>query len=102
MFCFSCSIAFVQLYIVDVYVARADAALMIMNGVKNVAAFAISYGVVPWNTSAGYAVPFGVLAVLVVVAHVPVLALLWKGQQIREWSAKHFEDAKPTYHGDSF
>ncbi|KAK0758173.1 hypothetical protein N5P37_009474 [Trichoderma harzianum] len=102
MFCFVTANNLTQTYLVDIYEARADATLVVLNGFKNFAAFGISYAVVPWNTSAGYAEPFGVLAALVFVAHIPIFIFWWRGKEIREWSAKHWKEAKPSHHGDAF
>ena len=84
------------------YLARGDATLVVVNGFKNVAAFGISYAIIPWNTSAGYAVPFGVLAAIIAVAHMLMAALWWKGKTIRAWTARKYDDAKETHHGEAF
>jgi hypothetical protein len=102
MFSFLVACNLTQTYLMDVYIARADAALVIQNGFKNIAAFGISYAIVPWNNASGYAIPFGVLAVIVFLAHVPVFVLWKKGPEIRGWSGKMWEAARPSQHGDSF
>ena len=102
MFAFVTANSLVQTYLVDIYEARADATLVILNGFKNLAAFGISYAIVPWNMSAGYAIPFGVLAAIVFTAHFPVFIMWWKGEQIRAWSATIWDEAKPSHHGDTF
>ena len=102
MFAFLVAANLTATYLIDVYIARADASLVILNGFKNFAAFGISYAIIPWNTASGYAIPFGVLAVLVFLAHVPVFVLWWKGPQIREWSGKIWKEARPSHHGDTF
>ena len=101
-FAFLVAVNLTQMYLIDVYEARADATLVIQNGLKNLAAFGISYAIVPWNTAQGYEVPFGVLAALVFLAHVPIFVFWWKGPQIREWSGKIWKEARPSHHGDSF
>jgi hypothetical protein len=84
------------------YLARADAALVIINGFKNLAAFGISYAIIVWNNASGYAISFGVLGVIVFLAHVLAGVLWWKGDKIRRWTANKFEDGKETYHGEVF
>lgn len=102
MFTFLVAATLTQTYLVDVYIARADATLVIMNGLKNFAAFGISYAVVPWNTKSGYSISFGVLAIISVVAHLPILIFWWRGARIRAWSEKVWKEARPTHHGDCF
>jgi hypothetical protein len=102
MFSFITANALTQTYLIDIYEARGDCVLVIVNGFKNFAAFGISYAIVPWNTSAGFGEPFGVLAALVLVAHIPIFILWWKGAQIREWSGKIWKSARPSHHGDAF
>ncbi len=102
MFCLVTAANLSQTYLVEVYQARGDATLVVLNGCKNFASFAISYAVVPWTTAAGYAQPFGVLAAIVFAAHIPVFVVYWKGRQIREWSGKIWVSARPTHHGDDF
>jgi hypothetical protein len=102
LFGFICANSLTFAYLVDVYLARADATLVIVNGFKNVAAFSISYAIIPWNTSSGYAVPFGVLGVIVFLAHVLIALLWWKGEAIRAWTAKRYDEAKETHHGEVF
>ena len=69
---------------------------------KNLAAFGISYAIVPWNTSAGYTVPFVVLAVILFVAHLLMVVVYFKGEAIRRWTAERFETARTSHHGDAF
>jgi hypothetical protein len=101
-FCFICSLSISFAYLLDIYEARTDTVMVIYNGVKNLAAFGISYAIIPWNTSAGYSVPFGVLAVIVFVAHLLMLVCYWKGEALRRWTAERFETGKATAHGDTF
>ncbi len=102
MFSFAVSANVAQTYLVDVYLARADAALVIVNGFKPWASFGLSYALVPWNTASGYAIPFGVLAVIAFSAYIPLAIFWWKGVQIRAWTEKIWKDARPTHHGDAF
>ena len=102
LFGFICASSLSLAYLVDIYLARADAAFVIVNGLKNVAAFGISYAIIPWNMSAGYAVPFGALAAVVFAAHSIILVLWWKGAAIRRWTAVRFVDAQETHHGETF
>ncbi|KEF59711.1 uncharacterized protein A1O9_04557 [Exophiala aquamarina CBS 119918] len=101
-FCFICSLSISFAYLLDVYEARMDTVMVIFNGMKNCAAFGISYAIVPWNTSAGYSVPFGGLAVVLFVAHVLMLVNYFKGEALRKWAAERFETARATHHGDAF
>lgn len=101
-FCFICSLSISFAYLLDVYEARMDTVMVIYNGMKNLAAFGINYAIIPWNTSAGYTVPFVVLAVILLVAHVPMLVVYFRGEAIRQWSARRFVTAKTSHHGDAF
>ncbi|KAK5421905.1 hypothetical protein LTR06_000162 [Exophiala xenobiotica] len=101
-FCFICSLSISFAYLLDVYEARMDTVMVIYNGMKNLAAFGINYAIIPWNTSAGYTVPFVVLAVILAVAHVPMLVIYFKGEAIRQWSAQKFRTARTSHHGDAF
>lgn len=66
-------------YMAETYLEHADSALVMLNALKNLAAFGIVYAVTPWNTHSGYAVAFGCLAVVLFTAHAPVLLLYYKG-----------------------
>ncbi|EXJ74239.1 uncharacterized protein A1O5_02535 [Cladophialophora psammophila CBS 110553] len=101
-FCFISSLSISFAYLLDVYEAKMDTVMVIDNGMKNLAAFGISYAIVPWNTSAGYTVPFAVMAVILLVAHLLMALVYFKGEQMRKWSAQHFESARTTHHGDAF
>lgn len=79
-----------------------DMVMVIYNGMKNLAAFGISYAIVPWNTSAGYSVPFGVMAVILFMAHLLMVLNYFKGEALRSWTAGRFKTAKVTHHGDAF
>ena len=79
-----------------------DTVMVIYNGMKNLAAFGISYAIVPWNTSAGYSIPFGVLAVVVFVGHLPMLLTYFKGEVIRQWTFRKFTTGKTAQHGETF
>jgi hypothetical protein len=92
----------VYAYFLDIYEARTDAVLVIFNGTKNFAAFGITYGVIRWNSSAGYKIPFLVMAAILLVAHLTMLTLYFTGAELRRWSAKRFVTARSTQHGDSF
>jgi len=85
-----------------VYLERADAALVVLNGLKNWSACGIVYAVTPWNTRSGYAVAFGCLGVILFVFHLPVF-ILWKwGEKIRKWEANKFDSAKENEHDATF
>ena len=101
-FGFVCANSIVYAYFLDVYEARADAVLVIFNSTKNLAAFAITYAVIPWNISAGYTTPFVVLAVILLFAHLLMVASYFNGGSIRPWSAQRFVAGRETHHGDTF
>lgn len=101
-FCFVSSISVSFAYLLDIYEARTDSVMVVYNGVKNLAAFGISYAIVPWNTASGYTVSFSVLAVILFVAHLPIALCYWKGQEMREWTAARFATGQQTAHGDTF
>ncbi|OAP63485.1 hypothetical protein AYL99_02712 [Fonsecaea erecta] len=101
-FCFIASLSISFAYLLDVYEARMDTVMVIDNGMKNLAAFGISYAIVPWNTSAGYSIPFAVMAVILFVAHLLMAVVYLKGEAMRKWSAQRFESARTTHHGDAF
>jgi hypothetical protein len=89
-------------YFADVYLERADVALVVLNGLKNFSAFGLVYAVTPWNEHSGYAVAFGCLGVILFVFHIPMF-ILWKwGDKIRKWQAGKFTSAKENEHGASF
>lgn len=101
LFSFTSAAAILFAYLLDVYEARLDTVMVVFNGVKNIAAFAISYAVVPWNAG-GFTVPFVVLGVLMFVAHLIVLVMWWQGRALRQWTAERFVTGKETHHGDAF
>lgn len=76
--------------------------MVVYNGVKNLAAFGISYAIVPWNTASGFTIPFVVLAVILFVSHGFMAICYWKGREMRQWTAERFETGKKTAHGDAF
>ncbi len=89
-------------YYLDVYEARTDAVLVMLNGIKNFAAFGISYAVFPWVLSAGYTVPFIVMATVLLLGYLLLAVQYFKGPAMRGWAAQKFETGKPTKHGDAF
>lgn len=89
-------------YIADTYLERADTALVMLNGLKNLSAFGLVYAVTPWNTYSGYAVAFGGLAVILFVFHLPMVILWWKGATIRAWQQNKWQSAKAGVHGEGF
>lgn len=102
LFGFICANSITFAYLVDVYLARGDATLVVVNGFKNLAAFAISYAIIPWNTNSGYTIPFGVLGAIIGGIHLLMLLLWWKGQAIRKWTARKYKEAEETHHGETF
>jgi hypothetical protein len=86
----------------DIYEARTDAVLVVLNGVKNIAAFGISYAVFPWVLSAGYVTPFVVMSMIVLLSYLLVALLYFMGPKLRRWAEARFETAKPSRHGDTF
>ncbi|ETI25799.1 hypothetical protein G647_02573 [Cladophialophora carrionii CBS 160.54] len=101
-FCFISSLSISFAYLLDVYEAKMDTVMVIDNGMKNLAAFGISYAIVPWNTSAGYTVPFVVMAVILLVAHLLMALVYFRGKQMREWTARKFTTTGPVHRGDAF
>jgi hypothetical protein len=89
-------------YMADVYMERADAALVVLNGLKNLTAFGLVYSTTPWNVASGYATSFGCLAVILFAFHLPMLVLYYKGQAIREWQADTFATGRRADHGKGF
>ena len=75
--------------------------MVIYNGMKNLAAFGISYAIIPWNISAGYTVPFVVMAVILVVAHLLMFLVWLKGEAMRKWTSERFATAQTVHHGDA-
>jgi hypothetical protein len=100
-FSFISSASVILAYLLDVYKARMDAVMVPFNGVKNVAAFAISYAIIPWNTKAGYTIPFVVLGILLLVAHLVVGLVWWKGEAMRSWTEKRLSTGKRKHHGEA-
>lgn len=89
-------------YIADSYLERADASLVILNGLKNLSAFGLVYAVNPWNMHSGYAVAFGCLAVILFTFHLPMAILYFKGETIRDWQVRKFASAQVGEHGEAF
>lgn len=89
-------------YIADAYLERADASLVILNGLKNLSAFGLVYAVNPWNMHSGYATAFGGLAVILFAFHVPMAILYYKGEAIRAWQVRKFASAQTGEHGAAF
>lgn len=79
-----------------------DAVIVVLNGVKNIATFAISYAIVSWNILASFTIPFVVLGVLLIVAHILALFLYFAGARLRRWQADKFVTGCSKYHGESF
>ena len=102
LFGFSCAGSIAFTYLVDVYLARGDATLVVLNGFKNFVAFGITYAIIPWDAKSGYAIPYIVLGAVVFAAHVIIMGLWWKGEAIRAWTADRYVEARGTHHGDAF
>ena len=102
LFSFVGGLSVLYAYFLDVYEARTDAVLVIFNGVKNFAGFGITYAVFPWTAASGFTIPFVVLAMIVLVAHLLILALVFVGPRVRKWTARHFVTGRSTQHGDAF
>jgi hypothetical protein len=77
-------------YLADVYLERTDSVLVMLNALKNLTAFGLVYAVTPWNTHSGYAVSFGCLAVILFIAHSPVLLLYYKGSAMQSYESQRF------------
>ena len=102
LFGFSCAGSIAFTYLVDVYLARGDATLVILNGFKNFVAFGITYAIIPWDAKSGYAIPYSVLGAIIFLAHVIIMGLWWKGAAIRAWTAERYVEARGTHHGEAF
>lgn len=102
LFCFISAISTSFAYLLDIYEARTDSVMVIVNGIKNLAAFGISYAIIPWNTSAGYTIPFVAMAMIVLGAHLVMVVVYFRGERIRNWTAERFVTARETHHGDAF
>lgn len=89
-------------YLLDIYEARTDVVLVALNGVKNLAAFGISYAVFPWILSAGYTTPFLVMSMVVLLSYLLLALLYFTGPKLRRWTMARFETGKPSKHGDTF
>ena len=89
-------------YVTDVYLERADVALVVINGLKNLTAFGFVYSVTPWNTHSGYGIAFGGLAIISFFGHLPMLFLYLKGATIRAWQAEKFVNGGQAVHGKAF
>lgn len=87
-FCFISSLSISFAYLLDIYKDQMDMVMVILHGVKNLASFALSYAIVPWNTAAGYTIPFVVMAILMLVAHLLMGLCYWKGDAIRRWTTE--------------
>lgn len=76
-------------YVSDTLLPVAPDALLLVNGLKNVVAFGIIYGVVPWVTTSGYVNVFGVQAgVYVGVVGLLGLPLWFMGERVRRSCAR--------------
>lgn len=78
-----------------------DTVMVPFNGVKNIAAFAISYTIIPWNTNAGYTIPFIVLGILLLMAHLIVGLVWWKGGAMRSWTEEKLSTGQRKHHGEA-
>jgi hypothetical protein len=73
--------------VVDAYAPIAPELLLIVSGLKQIFAFGLSYGVVPWITEEGYAKAFGEMAGIQVGIMLLGIPLYYFGKQIRHTSA---------------
>lgn len=73
--------------VVDAYAPIAPELLLIVSGLKQIFAFGLSYGVVPWITEEGYAKAFGEMAGIQVGIMMFGIPLYYFGKQIRHTSA---------------
>ncbi|EME38989.1 hypothetical protein DOTSEDRAFT_57289 [Dothistroma septosporum NZE10] len=75
-------------YVSDSYLPVNADALTLVVGMKNVVAFGVLYGVVPWVDSVGYVKAFGTQAgIFVAIMMLGVPLVIW-GQQIRDVTAR--------------
>jgi hypothetical protein len=73
--------------VVDSYGPVASEVLLLSNGLKQIFAFGLSYGVVSWVTREGYARAFGEMAAIQVGVMLFALPLWYWGKQIRQRTA---------------
>ncbi|KIW87102.1 uncharacterized protein Z519_12213 [Cladophialophora bantiana CBS 173.52] len=78
-------------YSVDSYFEVASEALLVINGVKAVAAFGFSYGFIPWTAEAGYSSVFGAMAGIWWFSLLLAIPLYIWGPQIRKYSTENMK-----------
>ncbi|KAI4854085.1 MFS general substrate transporter [Aureobasidium sp. EXF-8845] len=80
-----------MIYVMDCYFPIAPEALLVVNGLKNVAAFGIAHGVIPWVTTSGYKETwlqvFGALTGIYLGVLMLVVPFYFFGERIRHWSS---------------
>lgn len=70
------------------YLPIASDALLLINGLKNVAAFGFLYAIVPWVNKVGYAESFGTQAAIAVAILALAIPLSIYGSKIRHRTAQ--------------
>lgn len=75
-------------YAVDCYLWRAAHIGVMINVMKNLVAFGVSYGVTPWLMAVGPEKQFGTMAGILVFFFLFVIPLYTAGPRLRQWSLR--------------
>ena len=75
-------------YVSDSYLPVNADALLLVNGLKNIVAFGILYGVLPWVTEAGYVKVYVTQAGIYVLIMLLAIPLALFGQRLRHTTAR--------------
>ncbi|KAH8802526.1 major facilitator superfamily domain-containing protein [Xylogone sp. PMI_703] len=81
-------------YCTDCYKPQAAEISTIINLARQMFAFTIGFYALPFGEGSGYGVAWGVLASIQFVTWLPLLILIWKGEEIRE------RQGEPNLHKD--
>jgi hypothetical protein len=73
--------------VIDSYYPVAFECLLLINGLKNIYAFGVSYGVVPWVYRSGYKNAFGEMAGIQTGVMLLAIPLYFYGKRIRHITA---------------
>ncbi|KAK4942089.1 hypothetical protein LTR10_018125 [Elasticomyces elasticus] len=75
-------------YVMDSYYEVAAEGLLLVNGLKNLIAWAFTYGFIPWTETSGYARVFGTMAALFFVWMLAAVPMYFYGKAWRDWTAR--------------
>jgi hypothetical protein len=81
-------------YCTDCYKPQSAEVATMINLTRQVYAFTLGFYALPFGAKAGYGVAWGVFAALNFLAWIPLLFLMWKGEEIRKWQGA------PSWHKD--